>query len=485
MINLKPRALGFWELCGGRERGRHRRILMASSRSGLAGLFFTAAVLLSFTSTAHALPAFARKYGLRCSACHEAWPMLNYFGQKFKDNGYQLMNDRDAPIWQNPSYWPLTFRMTPFWHRESTDKITYDTPSGGPGLKRLTYTGFDYGGLDILAAGTLEKNISFQLIPASDELGAFHIEAVNVRLDNLFHSPWLNFKFGKFELDNIVSEKRGLTLSANGGGYNIYHFIPVGDGNIFGQLGDNQIGVEWLGHSLDDRTRLSATVMSSTDGNPDLQYGSNSYTAFFTGSHAFNVGKLGTDRVGFYAMVGQAPTTFLTDSSSGVPVPIPSSGIGNKGFSREGFIGLFYFDKLNFQVVTQHGSDSAWFGAGYGDLIDGVATLNNTPGSSIAGFRNPTWNGAFVETHWVQNLQLIFFQRSEWIRMSQQADPATPSNLGNIDNYIFGYRYYPIMTSRAGFAFHNEYSWIRGRGLAPDGSDLSSNSLMLGFDFDF
>ena len=23
--------------------------------------------------------------------------MLNYFGQKFKDNGYQLMNDRDAP----------------------------------------------------------------------------------------------------------------------------------------------------------------------------------------------------------------------------------------------------------------------------------------------------------------------------------------------------------------------------------------------------
>jgi len=36
--------------------------------------------------------AFARKYGLRVLACHESWPMLNYFGQKFKDNGYQLMN---------------------------------------------------------------------------------------------------------------------------------------------------------------------------------------------------------------------------------------------------------------------------------------------------------------------------------------------------------------------------------------------------------
>jgi hypothetical protein len=135
--------------------------------------------------------------------------------------------------------------------------------------------------------------------------------------------------------------------------------------------------------------------------------------------------------------------------------------------------------------VTQHGSDSKWFGAGYGDLIDGVAGLNNNPPGILTGFRSPTWNGAFVETHWVQNPQLVFFQRSEWIRMSQQADPLAPSNLGNIDNYVFGYRYYPIMNSRAGFAWHNEYSWIRGRGLAPDGSDLTNNSLMAGFDFDF
>ena len=185
-------------------------------------------------------------------------------------------------------------------------------------------------------------------------------------------------------------------------------------------------------------------------------------------------------------MVGQAPTTYLTDSSSGVPVLLPSSGLGNKGFSREGFVGLFYFGKLDFQVVTQHGSDSKWFGAGYGDLIDGIATGNNTPGTVLpAGARNPTWNGAFVETHWVQNPQLIFFQRSEWIRMSQQAIPGTAGNFGNIDNYVFGYRYYPFMNSRAGFAWHNEYGWLKGYGLAPDGSDLTSNSLMLGFDFDF
>src|SRR5690348_10280624 len=78
---------------------------------------------VSVSQPAQALPAFARKYGLRCSACHESWPMLNYFGQKFKDNGYQMMNDKDSPIWQNPSYWPITLRITPFWSRESTNKI--------------------------------------------------------------------------------------------------------------------------------------------------------------------------------------------------------------------------------------------------------------------------------------------------------------------------------------------------------------------------
>ena len=75
----------------------------------LAAAFALVFLILGASQSASAIPAFARKYGLRCSACHESWPMLNFFGQKFKDNGYQLMNDRDAPIWQNPSYWPVTF----------------------------------------------------------------------------------------------------------------------------------------------------------------------------------------------------------------------------------------------------------------------------------------------------------------------------------------------------------------------------------------
>ncbi len=452
-------------------------------------------VVLTCSQPAHALPAFARKYGLRCSACHESWPMLNYFGQKFKDNGYQLMNDRDAPIWQNPSYWPVTFRIIPLWHRVSTGKVLVDTytpgsatPSG-TAIQRVTSSGFDLSGLDFHTGGTLEKNFSFYVLPSSDSTGAFHFETVFARLDNLFGSPWLNVKLGKFELDNLLSEKRILTLTGNGGIYQLYHFIPVGDGNIFGQIGDNQLGLEVMGHSWNDRTRYSASLLSSNDGTTQLPYGANAYSGFFTASQAFDTGKAGVQRIGAYAMVGLAPTQWLTTTTAGVTTPLGGSGIGNKGFSREGFVGQFYFGQhVDLQVVTQHGEDNAWFGQGYGDLIDGIAVNNNTPGTTLPSFaRAPTWNGVLFEPHYVYSPQLIFIGRYETIRMSQQANalPGVPSNLGNISTYTIGYRYNPFMTSRAGFAWHNEYNWLHQDGTAPDGTNINTSELLLGFDFDF
>src|ERR1700678_2129142 len=450
--------------------------------SVFAAAFALAFLILGMSQPASAIPAFARKYGLRCSACHESWPMLNFFGQKFKDNGYQLMNDRDAPIWQNPGYWPVTFRMTPIWHRVSTNLVATDQSPTGE--QKVTSSGFDLSGLDFHTGGTLEKNFSFYLLPSSDPTGAFHFETVMARVDNIGNSPWLNVKLGKFELDNLLSEKRILTLTANGGIYQLYHFIPLHDGNTFGQMGDNQLGLELLGHSADDRTRYSVSLLSSNDGTTQLPYGEESYSTFITGSQAFDAGRLGVQRLGFYVMAGEAPTGWLTSGG----VPIPGSGTANKGYSREGFVGQFYLGPhADVTVVTQHGSDSAWFGQGYGDFIDGVAANNNLPGTTLpVGSRNPTWNGVLFEPHYVVSPQMIFIGRYETIRMSQQSTPCTPSNVGNISTYTLGYRYNPFMTSRAGFAYHGEYNWFHWDGAAPDGtSNLTSSELLFGIDFDF
>ena len=465
----------------------------------LTGALVLIFVVLSGSQTASALPAFARKYGLRCSACHESWPMLNYFGQKFKDNGYQLMNDRDAPIWQNPGYWPVTFRITPIWHRVSVGKEAVDAYSGGAvsgtSIQRVTTSGFDLSGLDFHTGGTLEKNFSFYVLPSSDSTASFHFETVMARLDNIFGSPWLNIKLGKFELDNLLSEKRILTLTGNGGIYQLYHFIPVGDGNVFGQMGDNQLGVEVMGHSYNDRTRYSAALLSSTDGNVGLPYG-NAYTGFFTVSQAFDAGKLGVDRIGAYAMIGQAPTYYLTSTTTGttgpVTSPLPGTGQQNKSFHREGFVGQFYFgEHFDLQVVTQHGWDNVWFGQGYGDLIGGTAPNNNVPGGPglAAGSQAPTWNGVLFEPHYVYSPQLIFLGRYETIRMSRQATPTNASNLGNISTYTMGFRYNPFMTSRAGFAWHNEYNWLHQDGVGPmiglNTTNVNTSEFLTGFDFDF
>jgi hypothetical protein len=453
-------------------------------------------VLLVNCYPANAIPAFARKYGMPCSSCHEAWPKLSYFGQQFKDNGYQMGNDRDAPIFQQAAYWPATFRITPYWSRESSNKVQVDGSNGPGGNEaQVTTNGFSWTGLDFHTGGTLAKNISFYVLPSSDEYGAFHFESVWARIDNIGGSPWLNIKMGKFELDNLLSEKRILTLSGVGGQYYNYHFQPfsqpgVPENYVFG-IGDNQVGLEYMGHSANDRTRVSASLITSSDGNPDVPYGS-TYDAYFTASQAFEIGSLGIQRVGAFAYLGQAPTYYkynLTTSTvigtdvNGNPVTststggIPGTGAGNKGFQRYGAIGMIYIKKYNMTAMYFRGSDSPWLGSNTAAL----------PGALLpAGAQSPKWNGALFESNYDWSPQLVLIQRYEFDRMSQQAFASNPANLGNLDTLTFGFRYYPFISSRAGFAYHAEYGIIWQRGASPvTYSNLTTSSLLFGFDFDF
>jgi hypothetical protein len=421
-----------------------------------------------------AIPPFARKYGLPCSACHTIWPELNPFGQRFKDNGYQIGNDRDSPIWLNPSYIPLGFRTTPQWRLERTTHQPVDLVPGdaasGTSERTITQSGFDISGADFLMLGTLYKDITFGFVPTFEDGEGVGLEAAFVRFDNLFRSPWANLKIGKFELDNLLSEKRSLMLSSNGTFYQSYHFVPVGDATDFG-LGDNQIGAEWLGHSPDSYTRFSLAVLSGVDGVPGLPSGK-SYDGSITLSQAFAAGRLGLERVGAYAYVGRRPTAFETVGGE----PVGGTGTENRSFYRVGAVGDFFIGNFELLPLFMHGSDDK-------DLAGGI--------------QDPTWNGALLELHYYFGPQFALTQRSEIIRMSRQADPATPKSLGNIDAFTFGYRWYPIMFSRAGLAVLGELSFTKtigapplsgdGVGLPPLAFDtpVKSTSAMLGLDFDF
>jgi hypothetical protein len=472
---------------GGRSAYDAYRAYVASMHNGVASRSAaTAAATTANLATAKStlIPAFARKYGLRCSACHTSWPELNAFGQAFRDNGYQLMNERDSPIWLNPSYFPMSARITPQWHLETTTNqpvdITPGNPANGQESRHVTADGFDLSGMDFWLAGTLWKNISFVLLASSDPFASFHFESAFLRFDNLLESPWLNVKVGKFELDNMISEKRFLFLSNNGGSYQSYHFVPPGDINDFG-IGDNQIGIELMGHNIGSYTRYSVALLSSSEGNPGLSESGATYDGWGAISQGFPT-KLGLERIGLWGYVGERPTLYPTSGGS----VIPGDGQNPKPFYRAGFAGDLFLGKLELLPFYLHGYDNVYLG-----------TATPVGDSLPTGAKAPQWNAGFLEAHWYFNERFVGLGRFETIRMSQQALPTSSSSLGNIDAYSIGFRWNPFMSSRAGLAVHGEYSVARNVGIVPisgdgvglpplvPGSTVWTNSVLLALDFAF
>lgn len=431
--------------------------------------------LLACVQTAYGIPAFARKYGLACSACHEAWPMLNNFGQTFKDKGYQLGNGRDSPIYQEPAYWPVMFRVNPVWHRESNNRQAVDlvsgVPSSGQVESTVTTSGFDLGGVDMITAGTLYNNISFFVQPFIGN-NSIQLSQAWARLDNLVGSHWLNLKLGKFELDEPISQERSLILNNTGGLYYNYFFTPLGDNNFFQGIGFTQLGVELMGHSDDDNTRYSIAMLSNSNGATNLP-SNQAYDVYANFNRSFEVPRFGRQQVGVYGYLGESPTYYQTSNG----IPIPGTGTGNRSFYRYGAYGHWFVDKFDFYTFYLHGSDNVFLGN---------SVPSTQPQNLPVGAVSPIWNGGFVEAHYNPNPRWIVLGRYELSRMSRQANPTIRSDAGNLDSWTVGYRWYPIMSPRAGFAWMQEYSRINSAGAAPlSGKDDARNSYLMGFDFDF
>jgi hypothetical protein len=141
---------------------------------------------------------------------------------------------------------------------------------------------------------------------------------------------------------------------------------------------------------------------------------------------------------------------------------------------------MWYVKKFDITTIFFHGHDSAYLGT-------------NTPANQTlpTGAHAPSWNGGLFESHYNFNPQLILINRYELVRMSQQAfggaaTTPNPGDLGNANVLTFGARYYPFISSRAGFAYHGEYAIIWQKGVSPvTATNQTTSSLLFGFDFAF
>lgn len=84
--------------------------------------------------TAEALPNFARKYSLSCTACHSAWPTLNETGRQFKINGYRKERDESLGMAKEvqgmrlPEMFPLTgaiVKLRPYDKRQTAAEFKH------------------------------------------------------------------------------------------------------------------------------------------------------------------------------------------------------------------------------------------------------------------------------------------------------------------------------------------------------------------------
>jgi len=425
-----------------------------TSRLGFVGS--AALAFLIAAPPAFGIPAFARKYGVRCTACHEAWPVLNDFGRAFRDNGYQMLLGKDDPVTVHPAYWPVAIRTVP--HYEYSQATNQPSDEGPLTVKTGRFAADSF---DLLTAGTLSKNASFLAVSAI-EGGSVEMESFWIRFNNLRESPWLNLKVGHHELDLPRSSHR--PWSQTGSPYLIYDYHPAGSISTY-SLGANQDGVEYAGHDRGSRNRLAVSVFNVAEsGGSRGAFDSPGF--YIHGTHQWVLdGPVSSAKAGLFVAQTSWPTTFRTHEGEA----IPGTGTHLKHANRYGVEGHLWLGPpatpLHLIAVVIRGRDDQ-------ELIEGAD-------------RDGTFSGGFLEVAYTPALKTTFFARYDVARNDRQPISESPGDLNDQNGYAIGVRYTLNYSDRAEYAIHVEHSGLRTKGAAEDGSNVTNRTIFVGFDFAF
>jgi hypothetical protein len=157
---------------------------------------------------AQAIPAFARKYNTNCMDCHTAPPMLNAFGQRFLENGYQLPGTEDGGSTGKRKLGDLNlddvsqyvgFRLV--GNVTSSWNFKQQNPPGADAGVVENKTEFTFPRNFVLfAGGTVTKNVGFFVELGHDvKEGDAEVERGFVTFNNLGSHNLAHLRVGKFD----------------------------------------------------------------------------------------------------------------------------------------------------------------------------------------------------------------------------------------------------------------------------------------------
>ncbi len=402
---------------------------------------------LMLPTKSQAIAEFARKYGFNCNMCHVGFTKLNDFGQRFRDNGYQIPGQQGYEKNVFESAVPIAMRL-PFGY------TFYNNNAGNA-------AGFNLNGFDLLSAGVLHKNVSFLVIytpridvPSSSFIGLDSInsnasqtgslESVSLVFSNIIKDA-LNIRVGRFEpAYHQFSSKRSYYLLQP---YEIYSMTTPNNSFVFD---DNQVGIEATGH-FRSGFKYAAGVVNGTGGSPDNNNNKDIYLNLMQ-TIGKGDGQTAGQRVGLFGYYGWQPLSFpgRVISPAG-----NTNGTGNKTFYRFGGTGSFNFKTLNLQVMYMQGADNKAF-------------------NTMEPAKEYNYSGGFVELDYagMMNNRLVASAAYNWIA------PASYDQGHEINAYSGLLRYYLGHWSAVNIALHGEYTYrVTGK------DKLNENVFMAGIDF--
>lgn len=420
----------------------------------LGGAAALAVSLLSATD-ASAVPAFARKTGMACSACHVSWPLLNDFGEAYRDRGYRIQNGEPEPNGRALDYAPIAMRTTAAYQGTVTTHQATDL-----GQKTVRTGGMLPPGADLIFGTNFSRHVSaFVVATGFADDGIVTLESDWARINEI-GTDWVNLKVGRHELDLPVSEHRTYTLTAD---FAIYHYHPAGSVNGYA-MGDNQLGVELAGHGDGPGLRY-ALSMVSVGGNPG---GANAVSSPAAYGHVNwttlpYTGIVQRVRLGVLGDMGYWPTTFSTLTA----VPVPGTGTTNKPYMHAGAEASVTFGPLArpFDVTA------VWI---YGTEDKALVT---------GGTRDAAWQGGFLQADYTPMIDVTCYGRVDLVQNTTQADPTAPKNANGVQGFIGGVRHALWISPWGSAAVHLEASHYKTESAGPAGEPVSATTVLAGLDF--
>ena len=142
-----------------------------------------------FQNYANAIPAFARKYNLKCTTCHTAFPKLNAAGRKFKINGFRLDEEIAGEVQHNMKIADDLQLEKSFPISAIIKGYVYDKKKNSDSKTRPLHE------VELQIGGNIFKNVSFFTEIAAEDENDFSPE-VEVGAVGFHLSPYINILGG-------------------------------------------------------------------------------------------------------------------------------------------------------------------------------------------------------------------------------------------------------------------------------------------------